>query len=60
MAEGIRSQDEARAEEARRQIMKDRLLRVLLTSEARRRLTNIKMVKPELANIVEELSLIHI
>jgi len=54
MAEGIRSQDEARAEEARRQIIKDRLLKVLLTSEARQRLNNIKMVKPELANIVED------
>ncbi|MCP8313089.1 MAG: DNA-binding protein [archaeon] len=54
MAEDVKSQEEARIEEARRQIIKDRLLRVLLTSEARRRLTNIKMVKPELANVVEE------
>ena len=54
MAEGIRSQDEARTEEAKRQIIKERLLRVLLTSEARQRLNNIKIVKPELANAVEE------
>ncbi|MCP8307793.1 MAG: DNA-binding protein [archaeon] len=54
MAEGIKSKDEVRAEEARKQIIKENLLRVLLTSEARQRLTNIKMVKPELANTVEE------
>lgn len=54
MAEGNKSQDEARAEEAKKQIIKERLLRALLTSEARLRLTNIRMVKPELANTVEE------
>jgi programmed cell death protein 5 len=54
MAEGTKNQDEARAEEAKKQIIKERLLRALLTSEARLRLTNIRMVKPELANIVEE------
>ena len=32
---------------------KDILLKQLLTSEARLRLNNVKMVKPELANIVE-------
>jgi len=54
MAEGNKSPDEARAEEAKKQIIKERLLRALLTSEARLRLTNIRMVKPELANTVEE------
>lgn len=54
MAEGTKSQDEARAEEAKKQIIKERLLRALLTSEARLRLTNIRMVKPELANTVED------
>ena len=32
---------------------KDVLLKQLLTSEARLRLNNVKMVKPELANMVE-------
>ena len=32
---------------------KDILLKQLLTSEARLRLNNVKMVKPELANMVE-------
>jgi programmed cell death protein 5 len=54
MAEYIKGQDEARIEEARKQIIKDRLIKVLLTSEARQRLTNIKIVKPELADMVEE------
>ncbi|MEM3437005.1 MAG: DNA-binding protein [Nitrososphaerales archaeon] len=54
MAEGIRNQDEARIEETRKQIIKNRLIKVLLTSEARQRLSNIKIVKPELADMVEE------
>ena len=32
---------------------KDRLLKQLLSSEARLRLNNVKMVKPDLANMVE-------
>jgi programmed cell death protein 5 len=53
MAEGNRS-EEARLEEVRKQLARDRLLRVLLTSEARQRLVNVKMVKPELAKMVED------
>ena len=34
-------------------VQKDILLKQLLTSEARLRLNNVKMVKPELANMVE-------
>ncbi|MEM3383251.1 MAG: DNA-binding protein [Nitrososphaerales archaeon] len=49
MAEGFRNQ-----EEVKKQIIKDRLIKVLLTSEARQRLNNIKIVKPELADMVEE------
>ncbi len=30
------------------------MLRMTLTSEARQRLTNVRMVKPELANAIEE------
>ncbi|NWG08797.1 MAG: DNA-binding protein [Nitrososphaerales archaeon] len=53
MAEGNRG-EEARLEEVRKQLVRDRLLRVLLTSEARQRLVNVKMVKPELAKMVED------
>ena len=39
---------------------KEIMLKQILSSEARLRLNNVKMVKPELANLVENLSLIHI
>jgi len=35
-------------------LMRERVMRVLLTPEARQRLTNVKMVKPELAKAVED------
>jgi programmed cell death protein 5 len=34
--------------------MKEGVLRMALTSEARQRLANVKMVKPEIANSIEE------
>jgi programmed cell death protein 5 len=34
--------------------MRDNVMRVALTSEARQRLANIKMVKPEVAQAIEE------
>ena len=47
------SEDE-RAKEKEAKIMRERVLRVLLVPEARQRLTNVKMVKPELAKAVED------
>jgi programmed cell death protein 5 len=44
--------DRAREEEIR--LMRERALRVLLTPEARQRLNNLKMVKPELVASVED------
>ena len=46
-------EDRARMEEERK-ALREHLLRVLLTSEARQRLNNIRMVKPELARMVED------
>ncbi|MFY3741136.1 MAG: programmed cell death protein 5 [Candidatus Nitrosomirales archaeon] len=46
------SEDGAKETEAK--IMRERVLRVLLSPEARQRLTNVKMVKPELAKAVED------
>ena len=40
-------------EESERKVMKNNALRTLLTSEARERLANIKMVKPEVAELIE-------
>ncbi|MCP8304565.1 MAG: DNA-binding protein [archaeon] len=53
MAERIGSDDEAHLEEAKKKIMRERLLRSLLTSKARLRLANIRMVNPELADTAE-------
>ena len=46
--------EEDRGKEAEAKIMRERVLRVLLSPEARQRLTNVKMVKPELAKAVED------
>ena len=46
--------NEARKREAsEREAMKSNALRTLLTSEARERLANVKMVKPEVAEVIE-------
>ncbi|HYC12192.1 MAG TPA: DNA-binding protein [Nitrososphaerales archaeon] len=39
---------------ADKKMMREGILRMALTSEARQRLANVKMVKPELANSIEE------
>ena len=45
----------ARGEEAARQReIREGVLRILLTSEARERLNNIRMVKPEVAKVIED------
>lgn len=41
-------------EDATRRSMRENIIRMALTSEARQRLTNVKMVKPELARTIEE------
>lgn len=46
--------EEEKSKETETKMMRERVLRVLLTPEARQRLTNIRMVKPELAKAVED------
>jgi len=41
-------------DQAQKRAVRDGVLRVALTSEARQRLANVKMVKPDLANSIEE------
>ena len=41
-------------QEAEISAQKEQILKQILTSEARARLNNIKMVKPELSNLVEQ------
>lgn len=45
--------EEEKAKELELQMLKERMLRTFLTPEARQRLANIRMVKPELAAAVE-------
>lgn len=44
----------ASQEEQSRKAMRENVMRVALTSEARQRLTNVKMVKPDVAHAIEE------
>ena len=39
---------------AEKKVMREGILRMALTSEARERISNVKMVKPELAASIEE------
>jgi len=48
------SQKPAEKEQSDRKVMREGVLRMALTSEARQRLANVKMVKPELASSIEE------
>ena len=41
-------------EDASKRAMRDNVMRIALTSEARQRLTNVRMVKPEVAHAIEE------
>ena len=41
-------------EDTEKKALRENMLRMTLTSEARQRLTNVRMVKPELANAIEE------
>jgi programmed cell death protein 5 len=47
------SNDETRSTDAEVASMKEQALRSLLSPQARLRLTNVRMVKPELASMVE-------
>lgn len=44
----------AAEEDAARKSMRENIIRMALTSEARQRLTNVRMVKPEIAKTIEE------
>jgi programmed cell death protein 5 len=41
-------------DDASRRAMRENIMRIALTSEARQRLTNVRMVKPEVAHAIEE------
>jgi|TARA_B100000315_G_scaffold100644_1_gene92497 programmed cell death protein 5 len=54
MSEEEKTERPAREEEANQRTMREGMLRMLLTSEARERLTNIRMVKPDVSKIIED------
>lgn len=54
MTELPRKDEALRQQEQERKLMKERVLRVILTSEARQRLANVKMVKPDVAGLIED------
>jgi len=43
-----------KAEEQEKKQLKENLLRMILTSDARQRLTNVKIVRPQIAQMVED------
>jgi programmed cell death protein 5 len=52
LAEEFRTDERTREESEKRKERED-VLRVLLSSEARQRLANVRLVKPEVANLIE-------
>ncbi len=52
MSEQPQRQSDKEAQE--RKMMREGLLRMALTSEARQRLANVRMVRPDLASSIEE------
>ena len=51
---GTSSLDQSNEETAALSAQKEQILKQILTPDARSRLNNIKMVKPELSNLVEQ------
>lgn len=49
-----RLQEEARRRQQEQEARRDAILRSILTAEARERLANVKLVRPELARMVED------
>lgn len=43
-----------KAEEQEKKQARENLLKIILTSDARQRLTNVKMVRPQIAQMVED------
>ena len=46
--------DERKRAEEERRAAREQILKVVFTSEARQRLTNVRMVKPDIARLVED------
>ncbi|MCS7117044.1 MAG: DNA-binding protein [Nitrososphaerota archaeon] len=53
MAEDYEKELAASLQERKKQLIRLNLLRIALTPEARQRLTNVKMVRPDVATMIE-------
>ena len=54
MSEEEKTERLAHQEKDNQRTMREGMLRMLLTSEARERLTNIRMVKPDVSKVIED------
>lgn len=54
MSEGPAQRGDSAEAEREKRVARERILRILLTSDARQRLTNIRMVRPETAATIED------
>lgn len=54
MSEGPSQSSDSIQAQREKQLARENILRVLLTSDARQRLTNIRMVRPETAAVIED------
>jgi programmed cell death protein 5 len=50
----VQARGGAQEDASKQRAMRENVMRVALTSEARQRLTNVRMVKPDVANAIEE------
>lgn len=51
---GAAQANAAKAQAEERRLLREHVLRMVLTSEARQRLTNVRMVRPEIAQTLED------
>jgi programmed cell death protein 5 len=54
LSEGPSQSSDSIQAQREKQLARENILRVLLTSDARQRLTNIRMVRPETAAVIED------
>ena len=54
MAESNENIDQQANSQQKQEAIREQMLKVLLTTEARERLANIKMVKPDVAKMIED------
>lgn len=54
MYEEGKNEKNSREEDEKKRVMREGIIRMIFTSEARERLTNVRLVKPDVAQVVED------